>query len=432
MASELWAGVARVTITPPVGSTWQGGYAARKRPVQGIHDDLGATALLLANSPDDVAGRVALVAADLLNLSAEQVVAVRRLVAEQGSVRPERVMLLCSHTHGGPALLSRAHPPVNAVYVEALLQQLAGVVYAAAQSWRPVRLGLGFGNAGFNVNRRLRLADGRMVMRPNPDGAIDRTVTVVRLDPARVDGAAPGQGPLALLYRYACHPTSVGAENDLITADYPGAARRYIEQVYRAGPSNTFGMFLPGCFANLRPNLRGPDGGFRSATWPELDALGRQLAGAAIAAAEAAGDPIATTPPPDLGGPVDAAATWIDLPLEPNDAGRPGWPAEVQVLRLGGLYLVGLPGEVFLEIGWRTQREVAAAVGVPPERVLVQGYSNGTIAYVPSAAAIPEGGYEVDAWKNGPRPAGFTADVERILAETAATLAAQVAGAPSE
>src|SRR6185437_9851918 len=197
MASELWAGAARVTITPPVGSTWQGGYAARKRPVQGIHDELVATALLLANSPDDVAGRVALVAADLLNLSAEQVATVRRLIAEQGSVRPERVMLLCSHTHGGPALLSRAHPPVNAVYVEALLQQLAGVVYAAAQSWRPVRLGLGFGSASFNVNRRLRMADGSMAMRPNPDGAIDRTVTVVRLDPAPTDGAVPGQGPLA-------------------------------------------------------------------------------------------------------------------------------------------------------------------------------------------------------------------------------------------
>src|SRR6185312_799878 len=179
-------------------------------------------------------------------------------------------------------------------------------------------------------NRRLRMADGTVPMRPNPDGAIDRAVTVVRLDPAPTDGAVPGQGPLALLYRYACHPTSVGAQNDLITADYPGAARRCIEQVYQAGSAQPFAMFLPGCFANLRPNLRGPEGGFRSATWPELDALGRQLAGAAIAAAEAAGDPTAKTPAPDLGGPVNAAATWIDLPLERNDAGRPDWPAEVQ------------------------------------------------------------------------------------------------------
>jgi len=73
MVQEVWAGVARVTITPPVGSTWQGGYAARERPVQGIHDELVATALVLANGPGDVAGRVALVAADILNLSAEQV-----------------------------------------------------------------------------------------------------------------------------------------------------------------------------------------------------------------------------------------------------------------------------------------------------------------------------------------------------------------------
>jgi neutral ceramidase len=428
VVNELSAGIARVTITPPVGSTWQGGYAARQRPVQGIHDDLVATALVLANRPDDVASRVALVAADLLNLSAEQVVTIRRLIAEQGSVLPERVLLLCSHTHGGPATLSRAHPPVNAEYLAALQQQLAGAVYAATQSWQPVRLSLGFGSAGFNINRRLRLADGSMAMRPNPDGAIDRTVTVVRLDPEQPDGGAPGQGPLALLYRYACHPTSVGAQNDLITADYPGAARQSIERVY-AGPSKTFAMFLPGCFGNLRPNLHGPSGNFRSATWPELAALGRQLAGAVVAASEAAADPTTTAPAPDLGGPVNITSTWVELPLEPNDAGRPSWPAEVQVLRLGGLYLVGLPGEVFLEIGWRAQREVAATAGVAIERVLVQGYSNGTIAYVPSAAAIPEGGYEVDAWKNGARPAGFTGDAERLLAETAATLAAQMAAA---
>ncbi len=167
-------------------------------------------------------------------------------------------------------------------------------------------------------------------------------------------------------------------------------------------------------------------------TRAELEALGRQLGSAAVEACEAVRDPTSTRPSQepegDLAGPVGAASRQIELPLEPNDAGRATWPAEVQVLRIGGVYLVGLPGEVFLEIGRRAQQAVAGAVGLPAERVLVQGYSNGSIGYVPTAAAIPEGGYEVGAWKMSDRPAGFTGDAERLLADTAATLAAHLVG----
>src|SRR5205823_2222120 len=80
---------------------------------------------------------------------------------------------------------------------------------------------------------------------------------------------------------------------------------------------------------------------------------------------------------------------------------EPGVPAEVQVFRLGGVWLVTLPGEVFLEIGWKTRDAVARAAGVAPERVVVAAYANGSVGYVPTAAAIPEGGYEVTAYRHG-------------------------------
>jgi hypothetical protein len=275
------------------------------------------------------------------------------------------------------------------------------------------------------------------VLRPNLDGVVDRTVAALRLDPVDdTTGAAPPI-PLAVLFRYACHATAMGGQNYLITADYPGAARRYVERAYDGaaargalashGCPRPAAMFLPGCFGNLRPHLTTEQGGFRSATWEELAALGRQLGSAAVAAAEQVRDPTSARRHLDLAGPTGAATETIDLPLEPNAAGRTGWPAEIQVVRLGGVYLVGLPGEVFCEIGFATQGAVAAAAGVPPQRVLVQGYSNGGIGYVPTAAAIPEGGYEVGAWKMTERPAGFTGDAERLFAETAARLAATLA-----
>ncbi len=54
----------------------------------------------------------------------------------------------------------------------------------------------------------------------------------------------------------------------------------------------------------------------------------------------------------------------------------------VQLVRIGPLYLIGIPGEVTIVAGLRLRRAVAAIVGAAIENVLVAGYSNGYIHYV--------------------------------------------------
>jgi neutral ceramidase len=54
----------------------------------------------------------------------------------------------------------------------------------------------------------------------------------------------------------------------------------------------------------------------------------------------------------------------------------------VQLLRIGSLYLIGIPGEVTITAGLRLRRTVAAVVGADLKDVLVAGYSNGYIHYV--------------------------------------------------
>jgi neutral ceramidase len=54
----------------------------------------------------------------------------------------------------------------------------------------------------------------------------------------------------------------------------------------------------------------------------------------------------------------------------------------VQLVRLGQLYLIGLPAEVTIVSGLRLRRAVAEIVGAPLTHVLVAGYSNGYIHYV--------------------------------------------------
>jgi hypothetical protein len=64
--------------------------------------------------------------------------------------------------------------------------------------------------------------------------------------------------------------------------------------------------------------------------------------------------------------------------------------AEVQAFRLSPeCVLVSLPGEFFVEIG----RDIERQCGFP--HVLIAGYANNYLGYVPTAAEFPHGGYEV-------------------------------------
>ncbi|HEY5155223.1 MAG TPA: neutral/alkaline non-lysosomal ceramidase N-terminal domain-containing protein, partial [Acidimicrobiales bacterium] len=68
----------------------------------------------------------------------------------------------------------------------------------------------------------------------------------------------------------------------------------------------------------------------------------------------------------------------------------------VQLLRIGPLYLIGIPGEVTITAGLRLRRTVAEIVDAPLEDVLVAGYSNGYIHYV----TTPEE-YEAQHYEGG-------------------------------
>jgi hypothetical protein len=63
--------------------------------------------------------------------------------------------------------------------------------------------------------------------------------------------------------------------------------------------------------------------------------------------------------------------------------------AEIQALRIGPLLIASLPGEIFVELGFRIKTALA---GTP---VLISSYANGNVGYVPTRAAYDEGGYEV-------------------------------------
>lgn len=66
----------------------------------------------------------------------------------------------------------------------------------------------------------------------------------------------------------------------------------------------------------------------------------------------------------------------------------------VQLVRIGQLHLVGMPGEVTITSGLRLRREVAEVVGADLEDVLVQGYANAYAHYVTTPEEYDAGEYE--------------------------------------
>ncbi|HTM83425.1 MAG TPA: neutral/alkaline non-lysosomal ceramidase C-terminal domain-containing protein, partial [Mycobacterium sp.] len=66
----------------------------------------------------------------------------------------------------------------------------------------------------------------------------------------------------------------------------------------------------------------------------------------------------------------------------------------VQLLRIGQLYLIGIPAEVTIVAGLRLRRTVADIVGAQLHEVLVAGYSNGYLHYVTTPEEYEEQRYE--------------------------------------
>ena len=63
-------------------------------------------------------------------------------------------------------------------------------------------------------------------------------------------------------------------------------------------------------------------------------------------------------------------------------------PAQIQAFRIGDFAIVGLPGEVFVEIGLEIKRRS------PFARTMVIELANDWLGYIPTPRAFKEGGYE--------------------------------------
>lgn len=460
---ELRVGVAAVNITSPVGNYLQG--YTRGTPSIGVHLDIYAKALVF----DDGSTKAAIVTTDLIGLEQSHVAMMRNEVARWTNIPPHHVMINASHSHGGPTVQGLGGDPWGWLwgnppdldYARELTKKIGGLIAMADRSLRPVALGIGTGEVCFNINRRRPTPEGT-ILAPNPGGVCDHRVKVVKIvdrqrhehhDPDR-----PVPAPRALFFQFTCHPTIMAMANLEISPDYPGVAQAFVEQAYGGGPTSgtglpdgpgTLALFAQGCCGDIRPNLTTDDGkAFRPGTKQDAHRLGRILGAEVVKVCEetavgAGSGPIRVASTrmtlPYVGLParqqleqlvasdgsthgghrdVDGRpfgdAVWAQLVLAKLDQGPlpTGIEIEIQAMRIGDLTIIGLPGEVFSEIG----RQIEASIGGPS---LVLGYTNGNHGYFCTQASYEGGGYEpAFSWMLYTHPAQFDPGNEHRLVET--------------
>ncbi len=427
---EWKAGAASVVITPKQPLR-MAGYAARKKPSEGTAMDLYAKVLALE---DRRGNRVVIVTSDLLGFPRAVSEPIAERVQRRYGLRRERLLFSSSHTHSGPVIREAltamyALPPEQASavhnYTEWLQEQVLELVGAGLKDLAPARLSLGRGQADFAINRRQKGEKG-VVIGVNPQGPVDHEVSVLRVE--RADGRLR-----AVLFSYACHNTTLGADNYRLHGDYAGVAQEALEKSH----PGALALFLSGCGGDANPEPRGTMELVRKHGDSLAAAVEKTLAG----------------PLRPVAGPLRAVLDHVDLPLatppsrqelqarlEDKDVYRArharamlatldekgrlptSYPYTIQVLQFDrDLTLVALAGEVVVDYALRLKRELG------PDKLWVAAYCNDVFAYIVSRRVLEEGGYEpVTSMVYYGLPGPWAPEVEETLIRKAHQLVRKV------
>lgn len=416
-AEDYRAGVARRDITP-TEPIWLSGYASRNHPSQGVVSKLFVKALAIE---DGKKNRAVIVTSDLIGFSRQlsDVIAARAL-KEHGVAR-ESLLLNASHTHTGPVVWPNLVsmwdlPPDEQTKLRAYSQRLAdefvAVIGEALHNLKPARIEYAAGQAGFAINRREFTPKGVRIG-VNPNGAADHSVPVIRV--VQPDGKL-----LAALFGYACHNTTLGGDFYQITGDYAGFAQQELEQMHPGATA----MFLTLCGADQNPNPRGTldlakqhGKALADAVHQVLGQPGERIRGSIRSRFRTGDVALAPHTREDFEKLRDdknlARRRMAESVLKAYDEGHPprtvSYP--VQAIRFGDKYtILALGGEVVVDYALRAKREN------PKLKLIVAGYSNDVMCYIPTKKVLEEGGYEaVDSMVYYGQPASFTPDVEESI-----------------
>jgi len=433
-ADSLLAGAAQVEITPRAG-THLAGSVGRFRPAQLVLDPLYAKALVLARGER----KLCLLTLDVTIISRPWTERIRAAAADLGFA-PAAVMVHAIQTHSAPSvghfMLDDDFPAVppefewvqggETAYYEVAAQGAIEAIRLAHDGLQPVQVGSGSAvNDRLAFNRRGVTRDGSVIMpwlyssRQQPLGPTNVRYLEGPTDPEV--GAVCLRGDdgrmVAMILHHTCHPVNVFTYAQAVSADWPGAWADAMRATYGEA---CVPLVINGCCGNINP-------------WPPFEPdfvcdhrrMGRALAETAgrivermtfreestlasgirdvpLGVREVAPDALAAArkvladhpePPWTDETHTGIAPEWVSaaslVSVDLLRRREPQLPYEIQVLRLGDIAIVGLPGEPFVE------GQLRIKIASPTYPTYAAHCTTQYVGYLPTREALERGGHEV-------------------------------------
>lgn len=399
----------KVDATPPQGHSLCGGWI---KPVVGVDDPLWLRGVVLqgAGMP------IVLASLDWTGVMDESHRLWTEALADAAHTTPDRVALHCVHQHNAPfidregnALLRKAGATpllYDEAFVDDLVKRSAAAVRESLVQGQPVTH-IRAGQAEVQEvasNRRVIGPDGKIRFTrgsatPNAEA---RAEPVGTIDPIlKSVGFFQGDRPLARLYYYTTHPMSYYGDGR-VSSDFAGLARLHRD----SDEPDTFHLYFTGAAGNVTA------GKYNDGNHANRGILADRIHAAMKAADEQAQDrpqpldsaewsvnPFRFAARSDLD--LDKLKAMVANPKETvvnrnRTAMSCGWlmrvasrrPILLSKLELGGVTLLHLPAETFVEYQLGAQRER------PDTLLATAAYGDGGPWYIPLERSFAEGGYE--------------------------------------
>ncbi len=423
-APAVEAGAFCVDITPPVGWRRAGGY--REEISTGVHDPLYAKALVFRQGPE----RAALVVCDLCSIGREVSDLVRRRASERTGIPFSNIVIVATHTHGGPeyfgvlweiwrdAAIEKYGRDIHATtdYVAHLVDRCAEAIAQADARRRPVTIDWGVPQLkGLAFNRRYLMKDGVTVMNPGKmnknivraAGPVDDEFPVILFR-----DAASGR-PVFSLSAFAMHVAVYGGGP--FSADFPALLQENLGAALGAEFVSVFGEGTAGDTNHIDVSTDRPQpwetesprigAALSEAILQAIPTLNREMQPAVAVRSVRVPIPLQEITDEQIA----RAREVLSLRLVQNpgflvsvEAYRILWNQkmrlregasmldEIQAIRLGDdVAIVTLPHEIFVEHGMAIKKRS------PFRNTVVISLANDVDFYVPTKKAFAEGGYEV-------------------------------------
>jgi|APLak6261679142_1056127.scaffolds.fasta_scaffold00023_14 hypothetical protein len=350
---------------------WLAGFG-NNVPMAGVHDDTFARAVVMTNG--DVT--IAIVSIDAVGLFNDDVVRIRSRVAKKMATPPDFILVSSTHTHEGPDTMGQWGPrpvfvPERGVddvwFDQVLIENAAQAVVDAATAQKPAKVSAAQGHLGARTRETIR--DSR-----DPQ-VIDDTVTVLRFT-EKTSGDVIGT-----LVNWGNHPEVLSDVNNFASSDFAWAIREAMEK----GVYNAQGQLLAPGAGGTCVYLQGKVGGLMTPLGVQTVSVdGDMPKQRSYAKTKAVGDLVAKTALDALSTAQEITAPLLAFGRTPlmfrvenesfqlvfvnfdilkrrlfdfdktkviSETNFPKVQSEVSKIQLGPVRFLGVPGELFPELG---------------------------------------------------------------------------------